>query len=54
MPLDIHLERNKGISTMRGRVLRCGVVRLTPSSVWYRGAIRFDQYLPWLTDDLGG
>ena len=52
MPLDIHLERNKGISTMRGRVLRCGVVRLTPSSVWYRGAIRFDRYLPWLTDDL--
>jgi hypothetical protein len=39
---------------MRGRVLRCGVVRLTPSSVWYRGAIRFDKYLPWLTDDLGG
>jgi PilZ domain-containing protein len=50
MPLEIHLERNEGAFTMRGRVLRCGVVRLTASSVCYRGAIRFDGYLPWLTD----
>jgi hypothetical protein len=52
MPLEIHLERKTGISTVRGRVLRCGVVRLTASSVCYRGAIGFDQYLPWLIEDV--
>ena len=52
MPLEIHLERRTGMSTVRGRVLRCGVVRLTASSVCYRGAIGFDQYLPWLIGDV--
>jgi PilZ domain len=52
MPLEIYLERSKGTFTMRGRVLRCDVVRLTASSVCYRGAIRFDAYLPWLTEDV--
>jgi len=51
MPLEIHFVRNKGTSTMRGRVLRCGVVHLTASSVRYRGAIGFDEYLPWLAED---
>jgi hypothetical protein len=50
MPLDIHLERNKRLSTIRGRVLRCAVVRLTPNIVCYRGAIGFDQHLPWLVE----
>jgi len=50
MPLDIHLERNRTIVTIRGRVLRCVVVRLTASSVCYRGAIGFDQHLSWLAD----
>lgn len=48
MPLEIHLGRDKQISTVRGRVLRCAVVRLNASAVWYRGAIGFDQHLPWL------
>lgn len=52
MPLEIHLERKTGMSIVRGRVLRCGVVRLTASSVCYRGAIGFDQYLPWLIEDV--
>jgi hypothetical protein len=52
MPLEIHLQRNSGTSTIRGRVLRCGVVRLTASSVCYRGAIGFDQFLPWLIEDV--
>jgi hypothetical protein len=51
MPLDIHLERNKGISTMRGRVLRCVVVHLTANAVRYQGAIGFDGHLPWLVED---
>jgi PilZ domain len=52
MPLDIHLVRNRGISIIRGRVLRCAVVHLTASSVRYRGAIAFDQHLPWLVEDV--
>jgi hypothetical protein len=52
MPLEIHLERKTGISTVRGRVLRCGVARLTAGAVCYRGAIEFDQYLPWLIEDV--
>jgi hypothetical protein len=52
MPLEIHLERNKAMSTMRGRVLRCAVVRLTANAVCYRSAIGFDQHLPWLVEDI--
>ena len=51
MPLEIHFERDKGISTVRGRVLRCVVVRLAASFVCYRGAIGFDRHLPWLAGD---
>ena len=50
MPLEIHLERSEGVSTVRGRVLRCVVSHLTASSVRYRGAIGFDQELPWLVE----
>lgn len=50
MPLDIHLQHAKGISTVRGRVLRCGVAHLTASSVRYRGAIVFEQRLLWLLE----
>jgi hypothetical protein len=41
--------KNDRIS-MRGRVVRCAVVRLRPG-VCYRGAIAFDQYLPWFVDE---
>jgi hypothetical protein len=51
MPLDVHVERRDGSSTIRGRVLRCLVVHLTASSVRYRGAIAFDSHLPWLAED---
>jgi hypothetical protein len=50
MPLEIHLERSEGISTVRGRILRCVVSHLTASSVRYRGAIGFDQELSWLVE----
>ena len=49
MPLEIHLGRGRQTTTVRGRVLRCAVVRLTASLVSYRGAIGFDQPLSWLT-----
>jgi PilZ domain len=53
MPLDVHFERDKRISTIRGRVLRCVVVRLTASAVCYRGAIGFDGHQPWLVPEAG-
>ena len=51
MPLDVHFERHRRTSTVRGRVLRCVVVRLTASDVCYRSAIAFDGHLPWLVAD---
>jgi len=35
-------------TTLRGQVLRCAVVRLRSTAVWYRAAIAFDQQCPWL------
>lgn len=51
MPLDIHLQHTNGTSTVRGRVLRCGIVHLTASFVRYRGAIVFEQRLSWLLEE---
>jgi len=52
MPLDIHLQRANDTFTVRGRVLRCGVVHLTASSVRYRGAIVFEERLSWLLEEV--
>jgi hypothetical protein len=35
-------------TTLRGRVLRCAVVRLRSTSILYRAAIGFDHQCPWL------
>ena len=35
--------------SMRGKVLRCTVTRLCAATVWYRGAVEFDQGLPWFS-----
>ena len=51
MPLEIRLERDTHSSTVRGRVLRCSVIRVSASLVCYRGAIGFDQHLSWLAKD---
>jgi hypothetical protein len=50
MPVDIHLERNNSTSLLRGRVLRCAVVRVTATAMCYRGAIGFDQHQSWLAE----
>jgi hypothetical protein len=52
MPLEIHFERNRQLSTVRGRVLRCIVFQVASSSVCYRGAIGFNGTLPWFADDV--
>jgi hypothetical protein len=39
--------------TVHGRVMRCAVVRVCASFICYRGAIEFDDYLPWFADETG-
>jgi hypothetical protein len=48
--VELLLERHHYRASVRGRVLRCSVVRLHPSSVCYRGAIGFDRSLPWFVE----
>jgi len=48
--VDLVLERSHYRATVRGRVLRCAVVRLQSASICYRGAIGFDRSLPWFIE----
>lgn len=48
--VDLHVERNNYRASVRGRVLRCAVVRVRAASVSYRGAISFDRCLPWFVE----
>lgn len=54
--IDLHLTTADGNVAMRGRVVRCSVARVRPSSVSYRGAISFERHLPWFAeeDDVAG
>jgi hypothetical protein len=49
--VELHLETENTHTRIRGRVLRCAVVRVRPSFVCYRGAISFDRHLPWFVND---
>jgi PilZ domain-containing protein len=49
--VDLQIETAHRRATLRGRVLRCGVVRLRASSIWYRAAIAFDRQLSVPGDD---
>jgi PilZ domain-containing protein len=49
--VELHVERQSEYTRVRGRVLRCTVVRVRPTWVCYRGAIGFERHLPWLLDD---
>ncbi|PYQ89911.1 MAG: hypothetical protein DMG02_11445 [Acidobacteria bacterium] len=48
--VELQMRTKNDRISMRGRVVRCAVVRLRPA-VCYRGAIVFDQYLPWFVDE---
>ena len=48
--VDLVLDRSQYRATIRGRVLRCTVVRLRSASICYRGAIGFDRSLPWFVE----
>jgi hypothetical protein len=51
--VELHMERDTQNTRVRGQVLRCAVVKVRPTAVCYRGAIRFDRHLPWFVDDSG-
>jgi hypothetical protein len=51
--IELHLSTTSDRVAIRGRVLRCGVARLHPTSICYRGAIGFDRHLPWYVDEEG-
>jgi hypothetical protein len=46
--VDLQLSTAGEPMVARGRVTRCLVSRLSPTVVWYRGAIAFDRALPWI------
>jgi hypothetical protein len=48
--IELLLTAGGRSASVRGRVLRCAVFALQPSSVSYRGAIGFDKELPWFLD----
>ena len=52
--VDLQLDTAQRRTTLRGRVLRCAVVCLHSTSVWYRAAIAFDQQCLWLGDGTCG
>jgi hypothetical protein len=51
--VELQVETGTDRASLRGRVLRCAVVRLRPTWVCYRGAIAFDRHLPWFVDERG-
>jgi hypothetical protein len=48
--IELYLAAGERCASVRGRVLRCAVVRLKPTAVSYRGAIGFDRDLQWFSD----
>jgi hypothetical protein len=51
--VELHVQSASRRATSRGRVVRSTVAQLQASGVSYRGAIAFDQHLPWIVDDAG-
>jgi hypothetical protein len=52
-PVELRVNTGTDRASVRGRVLRCAVVRVRPTWVCYRGAIAFDRHLPWFVDERG-
>jgi hypothetical protein len=51
--IDVYFARDIRVPVVRAKVVRCAVARLGPHSVSYRGAILFDQRVPWLAEENG-
>ena len=48
--IELSLTAGEHCTSVRGRVLRCVVVRVQPTAVSYRGAIAFDRDLHWFSE----
>jgi len=51
--VELQVDRAHDRIAIRGSVGRCSVSRLTPTCVWYRGAIVFERMLPWFPTEAG-
>jgi PilZ domain-containing protein len=51
--VDLQMENAADRTNVRGRVIRCAVVRVRPATICYRGAIAFDRHLPWFVETDG-
>ena len=51
--VELQMETDTRHTSVRGRILRCAVVRVRPTWVCYRGAIGFDRHLLWFVDEAG-
>jgi hypothetical protein len=49
--VELQVATGTDRASVRGRVVRCAVVRVRPTWVCYRGAIAFDRHLPWFIDE---
>jgi PilZ domain len=52
--VELQIERGDELVAIRGRVVRCRVVRVLPARVSYHGAIGFDTPLLWLPSSSNG
>ena len=43
--IELHVQRERGATTVRGRVVRCAVVCVRSSAVRYQAAVAFDSEL---------
>jgi len=50
--VEICFDPDKRQPAVRGKVVRCAVAQLGADQVSYRGAILFDQRLPWIANAL--
>lgn len=48
--IELSLTAGERWASVRGRVLRCAVVQLKPTTVSYQGAIGFDRDLHWFAE----
>jgi hypothetical protein len=48
--VELQVDTGTDRTNVRGRVVRCLVVRLRPTWVCYRGAIAFERHLPWFVE----
>jgi hypothetical protein len=49
--VELQVQNSTSRTSVKGRVVRCAVVRLRSSSICYRGAIAFDRHLPWFIEE---